>query len=63
MKILTENERRIIQAEQLCEVFLLYFDEKLGHIPILVSPEEVIKKNEETMQILRIHSIWFLPFF
>ncbi len=60
MKILTENERRIIQAEQLCEVFLLYFDEKLGHIPILVSPEDVMKKNKETMQILRIHSIWFL---
>ncbi|MFX1273693.1 MAG: hypothetical protein ACFFBP_11450 [Promethearchaeota archaeon] len=58
--MLTENERKIIQAEQLCEVFLLYFDEKLGHIPILVSPEDVIKKNEEKMHILRIHSIWFL---
>ncbi len=58
--MLTENERRIVQAEQLCEVFLLYFDEQLGHIPILVSPEDAMKDNEETLQILRIHSIWFL---
>ena len=42
---ISELKRKIIKAEQLCEVFLLYFDEVLGHIPILVSPDGILKNN------------------
>ncbi|MFX1236791.1 MAG: hypothetical protein ACFFAS_05110 [Promethearchaeota archaeon] len=48
-----------IKPEQLCEVFLFYFDETLGQILLLKSPEER-HTDEETMRILKVHSIWFL---
>ncbi|MBN1800813.1 MAG: hypothetical protein JW891_04860 [Candidatus Lokiarchaeota archaeon] len=48
-----------IEPEQLCEVFLFYFDESLGQILLLKSPEER-HTDEETMRILKVHSIWFL---
>ncbi len=48
-----------IEPEQLCEVFLFYFDESLGQILLLKSPEERYT-DEETMRILKVHSIWFL---
>ncbi|MFX1315730.1 MAG: hypothetical protein ACFE9T_07690 [Promethearchaeota archaeon] len=54
------NQKTSSKAVQLCEVFLLYFDEKLGHIPLLVSPDESLRENAEKMHLIKIHSIWFL---
>jgi len=54
------NQKDSSKAAQLCEVFVLYFDEKLGHIPLLISPDESLKENREVMHLIRIHSIWFL---
>ncbi|MFX1409430.1 MAG: hypothetical protein ACFFA6_03700 [Promethearchaeota archaeon] len=54
------NQKDSSKAVQLCEVFLLYFDEKLGHIPLLISPDESLRENPEKMHLVKIHSIWFL---
>lgn len=49
-----------LPSEMLCEIFLLYFDEEKGHIPLIVLPDEEIKKDEDKMHLISIHSIWFL---
>ena len=49
-----------IEPEQLCEVFLLYFDEEFGHMPLLITPDESLRENDDIMRLVKIHSIWFL---
>jgi len=49
-----------MEPEQLCEVFLLYFDEEFGHMPLLITPDESIRENADIMRLIKIHSIWFL---
>jgi hypothetical protein len=56
----SESQDHVSSAEQLCEIFLLYFDELRGHIPILICPDETIKEVPEKMLPVKIHSIWFL---
>lgn len=46
--------------EGLCEIYLLYYDEVRGHIPILICPDDSIKNDEEKMRPIHFHSIWFL---
>ncbi len=46
----------------LCEVFLLYFDEMRGHMPLLSYPDEKLIYNPKAMRPINIHSIWFLDF-
>ncbi|MBD3227060.1 MAG: CBS domain-containing protein [Candidatus Lokiarchaeota archaeon] len=40
-------------------VFLCYFDEKRGHLPLYTYPNN-LKFDEEELKIIKIHSIWFL---
>jgi hypothetical protein len=49
-----------MEPEQLCQVFLLYFDEEFGHMPLLITPDESIRENTDIMRLVKIHSIWFL---
>lgn len=58
--LFSRNQKDSSKAAQLCEVFLLYFDEQLGHIPLLISPDETVKENLEVMRLVKTHSIWFL---
>ena len=44
----------------LYEVFILYFDEERGHIPLLIYPNKSIEQYPEKMRPIYIHSIWFL---
>lgn len=44
----------------LCEIYLLFYDEVRGHIPLLICPDESIKDDEEKMRPINYHSIWFL---
>ncbi len=46
--------------EGLCEIYLLFYDEVRGHIPLLICPDESIKDDEEKMRPINFHSIWFL---
>jgi hypothetical protein len=45
---------------KLCDVYLLYFDELLGHIPLLICPDEPLKKTDDVMHFISFHPIWFL---
>lgn len=51
------NENR---TKELCDIYLLYFDEVLGHIPLLIHPDDPDKRNEDIMRIITFHPIWFL---
>ncbi len=41
-------------------VFLFFFDEAKGHLPLVTYPKE-IKENPKELQTIKIHPIWWLP--
>ncbi|MHA1276322.1 MAG: hypothetical protein ACTSRC_01140 [Candidatus Helarchaeota archaeon] len=43
----------------LYEIFLAYFDEAYGHMPLFTYPSH-LKKDKEECRIISIHSIWWL---
>jgi len=43
----------------LYEIFLAYFNEELGHLPLFTYPTH-LKENKEECRIISIHSIWWL---
>ncbi|MFX1258847.1 MAG: hypothetical protein ACFFAN_13380 [Promethearchaeota archaeon] len=59
-EIFTKSNENNNSFEELCEIFLLYFDETIGHVPFLIHPDESIKDDPEKMNPINIHSIWFL---
>lgn len=56
----TKNERKDQKVEDICEVYILYFDESKGPIPLLIYPDEFMKNNPAKMRLIKIHPIWFL---
>ncbi|MFW9946263.1 MAG: hypothetical protein ACFFDX_05480 [Candidatus Odinarchaeota archaeon] len=44
------------------QIYILYFDEIKGHIPLLIFPDDSIKNNIEKMRPIKFHPIWFLNF-
>ncbi len=46
--------------ESLCDIYICYFDEAQGHVPLLICPDETIKDDSEKMKPIYYHSIWFL---
>ena len=48
--------------EGLCVIYVLYFDEERGHIPLLIYPKETekLKSDKKFMRPIKYHSIWFL---
>ncbi|MFW9898233.1 MAG: hypothetical protein ACFFDO_03115 [Candidatus Thorarchaeota archaeon] len=59
----TKSLEEILQ-EELCVVYVLYFDEAKGHVPLLIYPIEVkeLKKNKRFMRPIKYHPVWFLSF-
>ena len=59
-----EKQMNVLENEDtnrgLYEIFILYFDEEKGHIPLLIYSDEKIEDNPEKMRPIFIHSIWFL---
>ena len=53
------NEEFPTKSETFYQVFLCYFDECRGHIPLYTFPAE-LKYDENELRIIKIHSIWFL---
>jgi len=47
--------------EELCVVYVMYFDEARGHVPLLIYPDDQYKDNKKYMRPIKYHSIWFLP--
>ena len=37
----------------------MYFDESIGHLPLLIYPEDKLKKNRKFMRPIKYHPIWF----
>lgn len=46
--------------EEVCYVYLMYFDESKGHVPLLMFPDEKLKDNKDFMRPIKYHPIWFL---
>jgi DNA-binding ferritin-like protein (Dps family) len=46
--------------EELCYVYILYFDEERGHMPLLMYPDDELKKDKEFMRPIKYHPVWFL---
>lgn len=47
--------------EELCVVYVMYFDEARGHVPLLIYPDDKYKNDKKYMRPIKYHSIWFLP--
>jgi len=47
--------------EELCIVYVMYFDESRGHVPLLIYPDDKYKDDKKYMRPIKYHSIWFLP--
>ncbi len=47
------------EIEQLCYIYVLYFDEAKGHQPLLIFPTEQYKDNKKFMRPIKFHPIWF----
>ncbi len=46
--------------EYLCVVYVLYFDEKKGQIPLLMYPDDRFRNNKLYMRPIHYHPVWFL---
>jgi hypothetical protein len=46
--------------QELCMVYVLYFDEAQGHIPLLIFPDDKYREDKKFMRPIKYHSIWFL---
>ncbi|MHA2035939.1 MAG: hypothetical protein ACW98X_05865 [Promethearchaeota archaeon] len=46
--------------EYLCVVYVLYFDEKKGQIPLLMYPDDRFRSNKKYMRPIHYHPVWFL---
>ena len=46
--------------EDLCVVYVLYFDEKKGQIPLLMYPDDRLRIDKRYMRPINYHPVWFL---
>jgi hypothetical protein len=46
--------------EDLCIVYVLYFDEKKGQIPLLMYPDDRLRNDKRYMRPINYHPVWFL---
>jgi len=52
-----------ILREELCVVYVLYFDEAKGHVPLIIFPIEdkhKLTENKRFMRPIKYHPVWFL---
>ncbi|MFX0012366.1 MAG: hypothetical protein ACFE9R_18785 [Candidatus Hermodarchaeota archaeon] len=46
--------------EDLAIVYVMYFDEAQGHMPLLIYPDDNYRNNKTFMRPIKYHPIWFL---
>ena len=46
--------------EELAVVYVMYFDEAQGHMPLLIYPDDMYRNNKIFMRPIKYHPIWFL---
>ena len=44
--------------EELAVVYVLYFDEAQGHLPLLIYPDDRYKDDKQFMRPIKYHPIW-----
>jgi hypothetical protein len=57
---LLNNANTDCPFKELCETLLFYFDETIGHVPLLICPENALDDDSGKMHLIRYHPIWFL---
>ena len=57
---LLNNANKECLFKELCETLLFYFDEIIGHVPLLICPENALDDDSGKMRLIRYHPIWFL---
>ena len=58
--IFSEGSAEKNPNEVLCVVYVLYFDEKRGQIPLLIYPNDKLRSNKKFMRPIQYHPVWFL---
>ncbi len=58
--MVNNGERKTEKLEDVCEVYLFYGNDIRGHVPLLIYPDENIKKDVEKMYFIKTHYIWLL---
>ncbi|MFX0009030.1 MAG: hypothetical protein ACFE9R_01840 [Candidatus Hermodarchaeota archaeon] len=61
-KHLTVTYDKTCGFEDLCEIYLLYFDEVIGHVFLLTCPKTINTLEKTKKSIIMHHPIWFLDF-
>lgn len=46
--------------EDLCVVYVMFFDEKRGQVPLLIYPDDRLRKDTRYMRPINYHPVWFL---
>ncbi|MFW9827365.1 MAG: hypothetical protein ACFFEY_07240 [Candidatus Thorarchaeota archaeon] len=46
--------------EALCVVYVMFFDEKKGQVPLLMYPDDRLKNDKRYMRPINYHPVWFL---
>jgi len=46
--------------EDLCVVYVMFFDEKRGQVPLLMYPDDRLRNEKKYMRPINYHPVWFL---
>ncbi|MFX1391780.1 MAG: hypothetical protein ACFE9Z_17080 [Promethearchaeota archaeon] len=46
--------------EDLCVVYVMFFDEKRGQVPLLMYPDDRLRNDKRYMRPINFHPVWFL---
>ncbi len=46
--------------EDLCVVYVMFFDEKRGQVPLLMYPDDRLRSDKRYMRPINFHPVWFL---
>ena len=45
--------------EGLCYVYIMYFDEAIGQLPLIIYPDDKLKNDRKFMRPIKYHPMWF----
>ena len=60
MMIKKREVKELPLIEEIYQIYIMYFDQTNGIIPLLISPDESIKNNEKKIRPAKFHPIWYL---
>ena len=57
---LLDNTKIKNSFSESCEIFLFCFDDTIGHVPLLIRPENALDDDSGKLRLIKFHPIWFL---